>query len=465
MTPALIAYGANNRTLGAFPDLILLNMFAETTPTNLETGYALIGRPGTETFVTLPSPLIRGFFQKTGVFGGDSFFVAGTVVYRVTSSGAVSALSGTVPGTARVRMAGNDLAGDSAIRIVNGDGVYLIEGDGTEVALEETPDDIGFSDIATLRSHWFGVSTDTQQIYYRTPAGVAWEALDFTSAEKEPDPLVGLGVIGESVIALGTVTVEEMRLADTVILAPVVGSSFNIGCKARDSIVNVGESLMFVGDDNIVYRYDTFPRPISDHALSEQIAQVSGSAIRAWSFVLHGHEFYVLRLGALATYVYDTVTKLWSRWSANGQAYWPMHMGGNAGGRMLAVNSDTGGISVISADRFDDDGAEIIRRATAFVKVAQGTPECNSIVLNCSKGQGVQSGQGADPLASIRVSDNEAKTWSDWRTVELGPVGDYDAPVIAHRWGSMKAPGRYIQVQCSDPVDFRLSGIRINDES
>lgn len=465
-SPALIAYGTSNRTVGAFPDLILLNMFAETTPTNLEKGFALLGRPGCDLFSDdLPSPLIRGFYQQAGVYNGDMFYVSGTSVCRMASSGAITTLSGSVPGTGRVRMAGTNIAGDNAVRIVNGTGSYLIS-DGATVTAESLPDSIGFNDIAVLRSHWVAIRTDSQQAYFLPPGSSSWAALDTVAAEKEPDALVGLAVLGESVIPFGTEVTEEWRLTgDATILAPVTGSSFNVGCKARDSIVNVGQSLIFVGDDNIVYQYGTYPVPISDHALSEQIAGVQASAIRAWTFVLQGHEFYVLRLGDSATYVFDTVTKLWGRWASKGVDYWALHMGGNASGRMLAVDSRTGYVYRLSADLYSDDGDEIIRRLSAFVPVKERNPDCNSIYLECSKGQGLQEGQGSDPLASVRWSDDDGKTWSSWREVGLGAAGDYTTPVIAHRCGTMQRPGRYIQWQCSDPIDWRVSAVGINDES
>ena len=67
---------------------------------------------------------------------------------------------------------------------------------------------------------------------------------------------------------------------------------------------------------------------------------------------------------------------------------------------------------------------------------------------------GTTSGQGVDPLISLRYSDDGGKTWSDARTRELGALGEYDTRVRWDMCGSGR--DRVWEVSVSDPVAVRI---------
>ena len=50
-------------------------------------------------------------------------------------------------------------------------------------------------------------------------------------------------------------------------------------------------------------------------------------------------------------------------------------------------------------------------------------------------GVGLQTGQGSNPLISLRLSKDGAKTWSDYYTTSMGAVGKYNTEVNFRRLG------------------------------
>ncbi|MBA3811528.1 MAG: hypothetical protein H0X27_07785, partial [Caulobacteraceae bacterium] len=109
------------------------------------------------------------------------------------------------------------------------------------------------------------------------------------------------------------------------------------------------------------------------------------------------------------------------------------------------------------------DGADTISRvASAFIPVESGTPRCGSIVLHCVVGVGNPIYPGKDPLAEMRWSDDQGRTFCAWRAAALGRQGDYRNRAYWQRLGSMRAPGRLVEVRCVDPVNVVFSHLEIN---
>src|ERR1019366_8384378 len=69
---------------------------------------------------------------------------------------------------------------------------------------------------------------------------------------------------------------------------------------------------------------------------------------------------------------------------------------------------------------YSDANGPFTRMASAFIKIEEGQPRCQNIVLHGLVGQGLASGQGSSPLVEMRWSDDQGRTFTDWRA---GPAG------------------------------------------
>src|SRR6478609_3629716 len=57
--------------------------------------------------------------------------------------------------------------------------------------------------------------------------------------------------------------------------------------------------------------------------------RVDNHKVRAWTFSLDDHDFYVLRLGMRGTLVYDLTTNTWADWSSKDLNFWRAQTGMN----------------------------------------------------------------------------------------------------------------------------------------
>jgi hypothetical protein len=109
------------------------------------------------------------------------------------------------------------------------------------------------------------------------------------------------------------------------------------------------------------------------------------------------------------------------------------------------------------------DGVDpLVRVASAFIKVEEGSPRCNNLVLHGVMGVGNPVNPGVDPVVEMRWSDDQGRTFTDWRKASLGRGGAYRTRVFWTRLDCMRAPGRLVEVRCSDPVNVVFSHLELN---
>ena len=100
-----LAFGvsAYKRDRGNLPELPVVNMFVEATPTEPQQ-VSLISRPPlTGQGASVGTGVVRGIFKQDGVLDGDEFKVVGSQLFRD------NVLVGTITGSGHVSMAGNEI--------------------------------------------------------------------------------------------------------------------------------------------------------------------------------------------------------------------------------------------------------------------------------------------------------------------------------------------------------------------
>ena len=467
MPPINISYSANKRSIGAFPELVQLNMVAERTPTQIERPVALVARPGLKPFTTVGQGPVRGIYQKAGLFGGDAIIVSGTQVFRVAANGTVVPLTGTVPGRNRVKIdLGRDENGEDVGRIATGAGLFVISG--STVTEEDFPSAtrLGCADILEHRSFWVAIVNGTDRVYYIVPGTSTWNALDFADAEYEPDKLVALDSVGDVMMFMGDTTVEGWALTgdSNNPIQPAGGVAYDMGCRARDSVSAIGNVLFWVDERcNVRMSNGGPPAVISDSALSEQIRLYPADKLRAWTFGLDGHLYYVLTTSG-ATWVYDVSAETWARFESKGYGFWRAHLGTDVSGVVLATDALPGSNKVWLVDpaRATDETDEITCAFTGMLEAPEGRASISNVVLACATGFSPRSGQGSAPVWAMRYSDDQAATWSPWQYASVGATGKHKAEVRWNRLGQVSPPGRFFQLRCTDPVTRRVSDFRAN---
>lgn len=199
--------------------------------------------------------------------------------------------------------------------------------------------------------------------------------------------------------------------------------------------------------------------------------------VRAWTFTLDAHDYYVLRAANLETFVYDFLAKDWYVWGSNTSDVWKAYTGINwLGGRELAdtysevvVGDDlTGALYFLAPNEYEDDdaseGADVprpfLREVTAQYLIDSGydSVPCFGVQVFGSVGQ-----TGVDLDVELRVSDDRGQSYTSAGSITL-TLGEYSDRLFWPSLGSMVAPGRLFKVLDEGALQ-RIDFLRMEGES
>lgn len=381
IVPIPLGLQSYSRPSGFQPETILRNMYIESDQSGDESEEAPIfrlQRAGLDLYDTLSGP-IRGIYQKTGVGDGLPFCAAGSSL--VTTDGATNTVIGTITDDGdTVPM----VASNFALGLCAGGDFFLYDYDTlSQISL---PDDRAIIDLETINSY-FLLPTASGRFYWLTPGSSEVNALDFATAESCPDGLIGIKRLNDEFYLFGTSTTETWQLtgeADSP-FQKAQGRAFDKGAISRDTIVNFDNSIVWVGDDGIVYRVSNVPQRISDFGIEERLRNRS-DAPSAWSFTQDAHKFYVLSIPSQGTFAYDSATRAWSEFSSLGSTLWkptcgvPYQCGTLCGG-------NEGKLWKLNPDSSTDEGVPFERVVSGSISLA-GRPlrkDSFSLLVGCSE--------------------------------------------------------------------------------
>lgn len=126
-------------------------------------------------------------------------------------------------------------------------------------------------------------------------------------------------------------------------------------------------------------------------------------------------------------------------------------------GANLVGDWETGNIYRLDLDTYTDNG-DTIARVRAAPHIAQDLrwQFFQALQVDMESGVGVSSGQGSDPQAMLRWSDDGGFTWSSEIWAPIGKIGQGRTRVRWRRLG--KSRDRVFEVTITDPIKVALIG-------
>ena len=452
----------------------MVNLFPEMTPDNGQTAAFLNRAPGLEYLQTVGTGPIRALWAHQ-TNGSDFYVVSGNEVYKMSTLTGDPVLLGTVSGTGPVSIADN---GTQLFFACNPDS--YIYNEVTNVFQQITdPDFPGAVTVGYLDGYFVFNEPDSQRVWVTSLLdGLSVDPLDFASAEGSPDGLVALIVDHREAWLFGTDSVEvwyDAGLPDFP-LTRIQGAFNEIGCVAAFSVAKLDNGLFWLGTDargqGIVYRANGYTgQRVSTHAIEYAIAQYSDiSDAVAYTYQQEGHAFYVLTFPTgNATWVYDVATQAWHERAGWLNGAFTRHRSNcqcNFLGNTVVGDFENGNIYKLSLDVYSDNG-DIQKWLRSWRALPTGTNNLqrtahHSLQLNCEAGVGLIDGQGSDPQAMLRWSDDGGHTWSNEHWSPMGKIGAYYQRVFWRRLGmTLKLRDRVYEVSGTDPVKIAIMGAEL----
>jgi hypothetical protein len=324
---------------------------------------------------------------------------------------------------------------------------------------------------------------------YNKPDSQLWAASDllspitdplsFASKDGSPDDLVALIVDRREVYLLGEMS-SEVWIDSGGVPFPftrIPGTSTQQGIAAQWSCARMGNSFAYVSKNNrgeamIVRMNGYFPERISTHAVETTLVNQNVSDALAWTYQLEGHEVYVVTFPSIGenglTWAYDNTTGLWHKWLyRNNQNQFERHRGNCCAffnQQVLVGDYKNGKIYQVAREFYTDDGQPIrrIRRAPHITSDLQ-RQYFHELQIQFQPGVGLSSGQGQDPQAMLRWSNDGGSTWSNEYWTSIGKQGKYQNRAIWRRLGWSR--DKVFEVSVSDPVKAVIISANLKAEA
>lgn len=451
-------------------DNSMINLYPEM---NQEGGKepAFISRcPGLSIALNIGTGPIRGMWQ----FADSLYVCSGISLYKIDQNYS-SVLLGPIAGTGPVSMADNGVQ-----LFVAANGPSYIYNKTTNTFGQITDPDFPGAKMVAYMDGYFVFTEPNSQRFWLTAIldGTSIDALDFASAEGNPDDVVGLAVDHRELWLFGTNSVEVWYDAGTedFPFQRISGAFNEVGCAATFSIARMDNSIFWLGSDTrgrgIVYRTQGYgAKRISTHAIEWQIQSYGDiSDAVAYTYQSDGHMFYVLTFpSANVTWVYDAATSLWHSRASFNNGFFGRHISNcqaSFNNMILVGDYSNGNIYSFSDSVYSDaDKPQKWLRTWRALDTGQNNLKRSahhSLQLDCESGTGLNLGQGDDPEIILRWSDDGGHTWSNEHTAKIGRIGEYGKRVIWRRLGmTTKLRDRVYEISGTDPVKIILNGAEL----
>jgi hypothetical protein len=408
-----------------------------------------------------------GLFRGGVTVAAFLYGAFGEVVYTVDSSGAFTALTGTLAGDEKVYFARNNNATPQVVMVSESVAYYVTGG-----AVAAYPDgDVGSPSCVCFHDGYFMFGYGTGKIIASGINTTAINSLDFTTAETNPDGVVQIWSYRGLLYAGGTSTIEVFGPPVNPVAFPLTRQQYNItpGVIAPFCVAGFeaefGNDPIYCASDNTVRQLHGFTaEKISPPELDALIAAVEDkSDLEALCYISKGHAFWQLS-SATWTWVYNCNNGKWHERKSDGLVRSRMSVSVPFNNEWVVGDTEEGQLLQVDgtiAIEVDDDHELLFRVESAPVKDFPNRVRVNRADFDFTVGVG--SAIGADPIETdpsilISWSDDGGVTWSSPWHRKLGEQAETQQRITVLNTGLSGPMGRRWRLDVSDPVHVGLIG-------
>ncbi len=437
----------------------------------------LLQRNGLSTFVDTSGGIGRG----QHVMAAIEFSVNANSLFTTSSLG-VSTNIGTITGTKRVVMADN---GTTLVIVVPGGDTFVW--DGTTLSQIVDPDFQVSDTVVFYRGFFVFTTTDGKQLFVSNlNQPLIFSALDFGSAEGDPDRIITQILNHDELTILGSETGEVFKLVGGAgfPLAIIPGAFGQKGAHSKYGAIAFDSTFLFIGggenEKTAVWRKTSSSNSvkISDNAIDRLIQEFTADEIAEafWmTYTQRGQLLAILTINSSRipgrTFVYNGTAsvlggkQVWFEYQTGvTDSQWRVNSIVKVYDKFLCGDSIDGRIGFLDKTAFEDYGDVLFRQmstqpfdndgVTIFAGLFEATFE---------SGVGLTTGQGSDPVVRQDFSDNGARSFKSETKRKIGKIGKFGQRSVWERQGDFPV-SRVIRLTVTDPVKANLIRIAANPE-
>jgi hypothetical protein len=436
-----------------------VNLFPAIDQSDAKEVLSMYGTPGLKVFCAVETEaadtVFRGLHEKYPIL----YAVIGPRVYSVGTAGVATLLGTITTSTGNVFMADNG----TQTLIVDGTitGHYVSSaGVLTDITLPCAAGSVTFQD-----GYFIITEVSTGKIFISgLYDATSWDALDFATAEANPDDALRVISNAHDLWIFGEKTAEVYYNSGAADFPfdRISGAILEIGLGAVASAVKIDGFLFWMTEKGQVVRNNGYQyQPISTPHIEYQIASYSTiSDATAYSYTMEGHTFYVLIFPTAGkTWGFDVTTNYWHEWESyankDDSIPWSRHRsncGVRFGRKNIVGDYENGTLYELDMNTFTDNSQQTRRiRAAQAISKDRVNVIYHSLEVEFEAGVGLTAGvQGEDPQCCLDWSDDGGHNWSNEHWVSIGKIGEYTRRAIWRRLG--RSRNRILRLTITDPV-------------
>jgi len=423
---------------------------------------ALMRTPG----ITLFSDFSAADTEVRGicVMGDYLYAVCGDTLYQVAENGTNESATTTLDtSSGHVFMATNG----TQVMITDGTYGYYVTSSGSTPTLTKITD-TDFptpSSLAHIDSYFVVTKKDTGEFYLSSLNDAStWDALDYATAEGDPDELVACVNNHRELWLLGTDTSEIWYNSGDADFPfdRSVATHINVGCEAAASVALLDNSFYMFAHDRTVRRADGYNLVLaSPPALNVKFKEYSTvSDAIGGGFQQGGNSFYVLTFPTEEkTWVLNVTTGLWHQWATGiTQLRYRGNCFADFAAKTIVGDKSNGKLYYLDSTKYDDDGTTIkwTRTGPQIFSDNRNRLFFRDFEIEFKAGIGLSTGLATGPQAMLEWSDDGGRTWSNEHWTSIGAIGEYG---VRSKWRRLgQARNRIFRVSGTDPVEIVIVG-------
>jgi hypothetical protein len=429
-----------------------VNLWPRTQGEGAKARVTLEGTPG----LTLVGVAGTGPWRSIGVeFGGNLYAASGSGLYQLNAN-----LSATLIGTLSTSGGRVELCkGRDYLLVVDGTAGYTYNGT-TFATIADADFPVGATDCFYLDG-WFFVNEGSSDQIWRSAIEdpSSWGALNFATAEAAPDNVLATEATYKDAYFFGSDTVQVYYDTgdSTFPLSPYSGGTIDIGIQAKYSLAKSPKGLFFLatssqGGVSVVQMAGTQYQVISeDIAWSLSQMTVTDDAT-GFCYEDNGRNFYQISFPSEdVTFEYIIEEGKWAERKSYGIGRYLASGHGWIGGRHVIFDYSSGNYYRAEYSVYTESSTAIERiRRAPIIHSTHNRIIAHSLIIDFEAGTGTATGQGTDPQAMLKWSDDGGHTWSNELWTSMGKIGEYTRRAIWRKLGQFRS--RIYEVTVTDPV-------------
>ena len=377
------------------------------------------------------------------VFGNVPYYVNGSSLYSLdrTLVGSTETFAmtevGTISGSGRVSMASNE--SQLMILVPDGNG-YIYDGTTLSTITDSDFTASGNPQLVYFIDGYFACNTDEKKwIISALNDGTNWNALQFGSAESDPDAITALAVVNNRIFAVGTQTCEGFEnIGGFGFPFQREGTFLDKGTSSPFSVISSNRAFFMVGGGEFetpaiwMFKDNDFQK-ISTTPIDDLLASFSDTEIIncfAYSYSQAGAYFVGFTFPSI-TLEYNMINNKWnerSSYASESEGKWRVNSVVRAYNRVLCGDSADGRVGELSPDTYGEYGEDIHSYFTTQPFSKDSDP-LTVPRLELTMEAGVGNSTVTDPKVGFSNS-RDSQTFNYERVRPIGKEGEYDRRAV-----------------------------------